>query len=175
VIAGGGVAAVEALLALRQLAGRNVAIDLIAPERDFLDRPSSVAIPFGFGMPEPLDLEALAARMDAGFQRATLIGVDRERSVAWLAGGGEAPYDRLPGHRPPARSRTRDARGPQRGRDGTGPRPRGRARAGAADGRRGRPGRRPAPGPARARRCARAQWRRAAAALRRAPTAGRTS
>jgi sulfide:quinone oxidoreductase len=82
VLAGGGVAAVETLLALRQLAGRNVAVELIAPERDLLDRPSSVAIPFGFGTSEPLDLEALAARMDAGFRRATLAAVDPERSVA---------------------------------------------------------------------------------------------
>ena len=51
VIAGGGVAAIEALLALRHLAGEQVAITLLAPERRFVHRPSSVASPFGLGGP----------------------------------------------------------------------------------------------------------------------------
>jgi sulfide:quinone oxidoreductase len=95
VIAGGGVAAVEALLALRQLVGRHVAIELIAPERELLHRPSSVAVPFGFGAPEPLDLDALAAEMGAHVRRAALAGVDPYRRVALLHGGGEISYDRL--------------------------------------------------------------------------------
>jgi sulfide:quinone oxidoreductase len=95
VIAGGGVAAVEALLALRQLVGRHVAIELLAPEREFVQRPASVGIPFGFGAPEPLDLDAIAADMGAEVRRAALAGVDRDRGVALLAGGGEVPYDRL--------------------------------------------------------------------------------
>jgi sulfide:quinone oxidoreductase len=95
VIAGGGIAAVEALLALRQLAGRRVAIELIAPERELLHRPSSVAVPFGFGAPEPLDLDALAAEMGAHVRRAALTGVDPYRRVALLHGGGEVSYDRL--------------------------------------------------------------------------------
>jgi sulfide:quinone oxidoreductase len=95
VIAGGGVAAVEVLLALRELAGRHVAIELLAPEREFQHRPSSVAIPFGFGAPEPLDIDALGAELGANVRRAALAGVDRDRGVALLAGGGEVAYDRL--------------------------------------------------------------------------------
>jgi sulfide:quinone oxidoreductase len=95
VIAGGGVAAVEALLALRQLAGRQVAIELIAPERRLLHRPSSVAVPFGFGAPEPLDLDALGTEMGADVRRAALAGVDPHRRVALLDGGEEVPYDQL--------------------------------------------------------------------------------
>ena len=60
VIAGGGVAAIEALLALRHLVGEQVAIALLAPEPRFVHRPSSVAEPFGLGGPASLDLEALA-------------------------------------------------------------------------------------------------------------------
>ena len=95
VVAGGGVAAVEALLALRELVGPHVAIELLAPERDLVHRPSSVAVPFGFGAPEPLDIDALVARMGAQVRRAALAGVDRDRGLAMLAGGGSVPYDRL--------------------------------------------------------------------------------
>ena len=38
-IAGGGVAGLEALLALRHLAGDRVALTLLAPERQFTYRP----------------------------------------------------------------------------------------------------------------------------------------
>jgi sulfide:quinone oxidoreductase len=95
VIAGGGVAAVEALLALRHLVGRQLAIELLAPERALEYRPPSVASAFGFGAPEPLDLDAVAAEMGARVRRAALTGVDRDRGVARLDRGDEVPYDRL--------------------------------------------------------------------------------
>jgi sulfide:quinone oxidoreductase len=95
VIAGGGVAAVETLLALHELVGPHVAIELLAPEREFVHRPASVGAPFGFGAPAPLDLDALAASKGASVRRAALDDVDRDRGVALLAGGGEVPYDRL--------------------------------------------------------------------------------
>src|SRR4051794_41558931 len=41
-IAGGGVAALEAVLALRALAGERVRLELLAPGEDFVQRPSSV-------------------------------------------------------------------------------------------------------------------------------------
>jgi sulfide:quinone oxidoreductase len=95
VIAGGGVAALETLLALRSLVGHHVSIELLAPERELAHRPESVATAFGFGAPEPVDVDALAARMNADILRAAVAGVDSRRRVALLAGGGEVPYDRL--------------------------------------------------------------------------------
>jgi sulfide:quinone oxidoreductase len=95
VIAGGGVAAIETLLALRALTGRNLAIELLAPERQSVNRAASVAIPFGFGAPEPVDLDALGAETGATVRRAALTGADVDRGVALLAGGEEVPYDRL--------------------------------------------------------------------------------
>jgi len=95
VIAGGGVAAVEALLALRHLLGQQVSIELLAPEPEFVHRPSSVAVPFGFGAPAPLDLHALAARFGATVRRAALAGVDSQRRVALVGGPDEVPYDIL--------------------------------------------------------------------------------
>ena len=53
-VAGGGVAALEALLALHELAGRHVHLELLAPGTQFLNRPASVAAPFGLGGPGPV-------------------------------------------------------------------------------------------------------------------------
>ena len=46
-IAGGGVAALEAMLALRALAADRVSVVLVAPDREFVYRPLAVAEPFG--------------------------------------------------------------------------------------------------------------------------------
>jgi sulfide:quinone oxidoreductase len=46
VIAGGGVAALEAALALRELAGDRIALKLIAPGTEFVYRPMVVIEPF---------------------------------------------------------------------------------------------------------------------------------
>jgi sulfide:quinone oxidoreductase len=94
VIAGGGVAAVEALLALRHIAGQHVAITLLAPERSFVHRPSSVAGPFGLGGPAPLDLATVAADHGADLRRGALEAVDPARRIA-VTGGEELPYDVL--------------------------------------------------------------------------------
>ena len=47
-IAGGGVAALEGALALRELAGDRVRIKLLAPDSLFVYRPSRVKEPFGY-------------------------------------------------------------------------------------------------------------------------------
>jgi sulfide:quinone oxidoreductase len=95
-IAGGGVAAVETLLALRHLAGAQVAVGLLAPERAFVHRPSSVAAPFGFGAPAPLDLAELAQHFGAELYRGAVSLVDPERRIVVAAPSGEAiPYDIL--------------------------------------------------------------------------------
>jgi sulfide:quinone oxidoreductase len=94
VIAGGGVAAIETLLALRHIIGDHVAITLLAPERSFVHRPSSVAGPFGLGGPAPLDLAAIAKDHRAELRRGTLERVDATRRVA-VSGDDEVPYDLL--------------------------------------------------------------------------------
>ena len=48
-IAGGGVAALEAMVALTKLAGELVDVELLSPDTDFFYRPLSVAEPFGLG------------------------------------------------------------------------------------------------------------------------------
>ena len=94
-IAGGGVAALEAALALRALAGELVSVELLAPEPLFWYRPSSVAEPFELGETEHFELPELAAAAGATFSLGTLAAVDAYRHVARTTTGGEIPYDVL--------------------------------------------------------------------------------
>jgi len=95
VIAGSGVAAVEAVLALRALAGPRVEIELVAPTHALEHRPASVAAPFGFGAPSPLDLSDLAHRFDIELVHDELAAVDTGSRRARLVSGGERDYDYL--------------------------------------------------------------------------------
>jgi sulfide:quinone oxidoreductase len=81
-IAGGGVAALEAALALRALASELVKVELLAPEPQFWYRPMSVAEPFGLGEAKRFDLAELAAAAGASFTPGALVGVDAARRLA---------------------------------------------------------------------------------------------
>jgi sulfide:quinone oxidoreductase len=94
-IAGSGVAAVEAVLALRDLAGPLPAIELLAPAHALEHRPASVAAPFGLAAPSPLDLRDLAARYAVTLTVGELEAVDVGARVARLASGASRPYDHL--------------------------------------------------------------------------------
>jgi sulfide:quinone oxidoreductase len=94
-IAGSGVAAVEAVLALRALAGRGFEIDLLAPSHALEHRPASVAAPFGLGAPPPLDLHDLARRYAVTLVEGELASVDPGAHTAHLAAGGDRRYDHL--------------------------------------------------------------------------------
>lgn len=94
VIAGGGVAALEAALALRALAEERVEIELVGPEPHFWYRPLSVAEPFGLGEVSHYELAALASAAGATFTLGTLEGVEAARHVAKTS-VGEIAYDFL--------------------------------------------------------------------------------
>jgi sulfide:quinone oxidoreductase len=95
VIAGGGVAALEALLALRHLAENRVEIELLAAEPQFWYRPLAVVEPFGGGDLHGLDLSTVADELEATLILGTLTSVDVEASVARTATGGELEFDVL--------------------------------------------------------------------------------
>ena len=95
VIAGGGVAALEAALALRRLAEERVSIDLVAPEPKFWYRPLAVVEPFGRGIVHGLDLPRLADACSALFVLDELAAVDTETYVARTRSGAELGYDAL--------------------------------------------------------------------------------
>ena len=69
-IAGGGVAALETVMALRSLAGDRVAVAVIAPEDDFVYHPIAAKEPYGVGRMRRIPLERLLT--DAGAQRFPL-------------------------------------------------------------------------------------------------------
>jgi sulfide:quinone oxidoreductase len=66
-VLGGGIAGVEALLALRDLAGDRAALSLVAPDPDFVYKPLLVEEPFGLGPPEQRALEPMAQEHGAEF------------------------------------------------------------------------------------------------------------
>lgn len=90
-IAGGGVAALEAALALRAVAGDRVTVELLAPGTQFPHRPLSVRSPFS-GEPAP---QISFERVPVTHHRGALAGVDAERREVRTTDGGRLPYDRL--------------------------------------------------------------------------------
>src|SRR5436305_732808 len=75
IIAGGGFAAVEALLALRALAQERLTIELIAPDEFLRYRPSATGEPFGADEVTAFPLDDLAARSSATFRRDAIRSV----------------------------------------------------------------------------------------------------
>ena len=94
-IAGGGVAGLEALLALHDLAGERVALTLLAPERQFTYRPMAVGVPFARGRMQRHDLGDLARATSAEFVRGELAEVDVPARAAVLTDGRRLDYDSL--------------------------------------------------------------------------------
>lgn len=94
-IAGGGVAGLEALLALKRHAQERVSIELLAAEPQFWYRPLAVAEPFGLGHIHGLDLSDIADECGALFTLGRLDSVDPESHVALSSAGTELDYDAL--------------------------------------------------------------------------------
>jgi sulfide:quinone oxidoreductase len=94
-IAGGGVAGLEAMLALRELAGDLVDIELLAPEPAFWYKPLAVAEPFDAGRARHFELAGIAESAYATFTLGQLASVDDEARIARTGHGAEIPYDVL--------------------------------------------------------------------------------
>jgi len=94
-IAGGGVAGLEATIALRALAPDLVSIELASPAATFAYRPLAVAEPFGRGRVHTFDLEAIARECRADLRIARLAGVDAGARTATFDDGSTARYDAL--------------------------------------------------------------------------------
>lgn len=95
VIAGGGVAGLEAMLALRSLAEDRVSVDLLTPEREFLYGPLAVAEPFGLGRRSHFELADLVPEGGARHHVDALASVDDEQRMARTRTGIAFPYDAL--------------------------------------------------------------------------------
>jgi sulfide:quinone oxidoreductase len=94
-IAGGGVAALEAMMALRTLAADHVRITLLAPEREFRYRPMAVAEPFTIAHTRHAGLAAIAADFDASLLIGALAAVEPAERRVVTRGGERIAYDAL--------------------------------------------------------------------------------
>ncbi|MGH3135439.1 MAG: CBS domain-containing protein [Gaiellaceae bacterium] len=94
-IAGGGVAALEAALALRDLAGDRLSVEFLAPEPHLWYRPQAVAAPFELGDVMHLELDGLARGIGASLTPGALTGVDAWRHVAHTSKNTHIEYDSL--------------------------------------------------------------------------------
>ena len=94
-IAGCGVAALEAALALRALAEDRVQVELLAPEPQYWYRPLAVAEPFALGEVLHFELSSLTREMGASFSLGQLVSVDTSRHLAYTSPGGVVPYATL--------------------------------------------------------------------------------
>jgi sulfide:quinone oxidoreductase len=95
VIAGGGVAALEAMIALHDLAPEHVRVTLVAPQSHFVYRPLSVAEPFCLGHAAKHSLAGLAREFDADLVRAAVAEVDVPQRRVVLDDGSTLAYDSL--------------------------------------------------------------------------------
>lgn len=96
VIAGGGVAAVEALLGLHELAGHCVELALVSPDREFLYRPVTIAEAFGRGEARAYSLTEIVGNWSGGrLVCDALERVDPDERVALTRSGARISYDKL--------------------------------------------------------------------------------
>lgn len=95
VVAGGGVAALEAVMALRALAGDRVSITLLAPDREFRYRPMAVAEPFTIAQARQLPLARVADDFDVRLISGALAAVEPEARRAVTRAGERIGYDAL--------------------------------------------------------------------------------
>src|SRR5215208_7231587 len=94
-IAGGGVAALEALMALHEFAAGYLDVELLTPTPEFAYRPLAVAEPFGLGEARRFDVVAIARDPGAAVHIAGMSGVDTARKSVHTWDGRELPFDVL--------------------------------------------------------------------------------
>jgi sulfide:quinone oxidoreductase len=94
-IAGGGVAGLEAALALHATAGDRAHLTIVAPDPDFSYRPLAVAEPFALGHAHRVPLAQLGAEVGAEIVIDAVVGVDDAAREVRLRDGGSRAFDAL--------------------------------------------------------------------------------
>lgn len=94
-IAGGGVAGLEAALALRELAADRVAVTMLAPGPDFVYRPLRVREPFAGASARHYPLDEIARDIGVELRRDAFKRLEPERRLVHTENGEELPYDGL--------------------------------------------------------------------------------
>jgi sulfide:quinone oxidoreductase len=94
-VAGGGIAAIELVVALRKIAGERVLIELLAPADHLVYRPLLVAEPFGVGSGHRFPLAEILADQGAVRRDGSLAALQVDAHEAITDGGESIPYDAL--------------------------------------------------------------------------------
>jgi sulfide:quinone oxidoreductase len=94
-IVGGGVAALEALIALRGMAEERIDLEIITPRPTWAYRPLAVAEPFGLGEAKTYDLVKAARDHSARLHLAGVESVDTRVHLLSTWDGRRLPYDLL--------------------------------------------------------------------------------
>jgi sulfide:quinone oxidoreductase len=95
IVCGGGVAGLEALLRLRQLAGQRVDLTLISPSAQLAYRPLAVLEPFGLGSVQHFPIAPVIADTSTTWLRDELSWLDVVHRVVHTADGRALEYDAL--------------------------------------------------------------------------------
>jgi sulfide:quinone oxidoreductase len=95
VIAGGGFAALEAMLALRALAAERVQMTMISPDPTLAYRPAAATEAFCDAPPRTVDMRAVADDLGAKYRRGRLELVASQKKYVRLTSGARLEYDTL--------------------------------------------------------------------------------
>lgn len=95
VICGGGVAALEGALALRELAGDRVAMTMLAPQPEFVYRPMTVREPFGYATAHRYPLDEIARDIGLELRPDTFERLESEHRTVITGRGERLSYDAL--------------------------------------------------------------------------------
>src|ERR1700733_551055 len=94
-IVGGGVAGLEAALALRDLAGERIATTLLSEAPEFVYRPMRVREPFAYSSAHHYPLDEIARDIGADLVQDMFKWLDGDRRLVHTAGGEALEYDAL--------------------------------------------------------------------------------
>jgi sulfide:quinone oxidoreductase len=95
IIAGGGVAALETTLALKDLASEQTDVTLLAPDTEFVYRPMTVGEPFAYGPARRYPLEPIVRDAGASLLAGELGWVDPDRQTIHTKDEEPIAYDAL--------------------------------------------------------------------------------
>jgi sulfide:quinone oxidoreductase len=94
-VAGGGVAALEATLALRELAGDRIDLTMVAPNQDLVYRPMTVGEPFAYPTAARYPIERIANDVGVDLVKDSFAWVVPSERVVHLESGAKHRYDAL--------------------------------------------------------------------------------
>jgi sulfide:quinone oxidoreductase len=94
-IVGGGVAALEAALALRELGGERIATTMLAPNAEFVYRPMTVREPFSYPLAQRYPLEQIARDLGVELEVDRFKWLEPTERMVHTEAGERLSYDAL--------------------------------------------------------------------------------